>query len=301
MTTLPPGRPSASAAPPSGALSCPTCRGSARSRPEAGRAPPGAPALQGGRRFLAGRHAHRSRRGSSRAPRPLAAMRAGRRRRLPTVRPSTGARSRACCRARSRRDRPGRRRALPRSGARGRGGRRSAARGTPRAPGGAHRRRATTARGSRAPHRSLCRIDTRFDRVDDRGVSRAAAEMAGEHVHDLRAGRLSTREEVGGRDQDSRGAEAALERVVAPKGLLQRGQRTAGGERLDGVDAAPVGLHGEDAAATYRDAVQEDRACATDAVLAADVRPGQPQAVAEEVGQQEPRLDGLASPSGRSR
>ena len=66
------------------------------------------------------------------------------------------------------------------------------------------------------------------------------------------------------------------------------------GERLDGVDAAPVRLHGEEAAAAHRDAVQEDRARAADAVLAADVRAGEPQAVAEEVGQQEPRLDGLA-------
>ena len=81
---------------------------------------------------------------------------------------------------------------------------------------------------------------------------------------------------------------------MAPEGLLQRGQRTAAGERLDRVDAAPVRLHGEEAAAAHGDPVQEDRARAADAVLAADVRPGEPQTVAEEVGQQEPRLDGLA-------
>ena len=55
-----------------------------------------------------------------------------------------------------------------------------------------------------------------------------------------------------------------------------------------------VRLHGEEAAAADGDPVQEDRARAADAVLAADVRPGEPQAVAEEVGQQEPRLDSLA-------
>ena len=86
----------------------------------------------------------------------------------------------------------------------------------------------------------------------------------------------------------------ALQRVVAPKRFLERGQRTGAGKRLDRIDTAPVRLHGEEAAAAHGDPVQEDRARAADAVLAADVRAGEPQAVAEEVGQQEPRLDGLA-------
>ena len=41
----------------------------------------------------------------------------------------------------------------------------------------------------------------------------------------------------------------------------------------------------------HRDAVEPDGACAADAVLAADVRAGEAEAVAEEVGQEQPRLD----------
>ena len=55
------------------------------------------------------------------------------------------------------------------------------------------------------------------------------------------------------------------------------------------VDA--VGLDGEQAAAADRDAVEADRARAADAVLAADVRAGEAEAMPEEVGQEQPRLD----------
>ena len=135
-----------------------------------------------------------------------------------------------------------------------------------------------------------------LDRVDDRRVARAAAEVPGEHVDDLLAGRAAAREEVVGRDQDPGRAEAALERVVALERLLERRQRRRPGERLDRLDRRPVDLHGEEAAAAHRDAVEADGARAADAVLAADVRAGQPEAVAEEVGQQQPRLDVLATP-----
>ena len=57
--------------------------------------------------------------------------------------------------------------------------------------------------------------------------------------------------------------------------------------------ARPVGLHGEQAARAHRDAVEPHRARAADAVLAADVGAGEAEAVAEEVGQEQPRLDVL--------
>ena len=55
-----------------------------------------------------------------------------------------------------------------------------------------------------------------------------------------------------------------------------------------------VGLHREHQAGAHRLAVEEDRAGAADAVLAADVRAGQAELVAQEVAQQQARLD-LAS------
>ena len=70
-------------------------------------------------------------------------------------------------------------------------------------------------------------------------------------------------------------------------------------ERLDGRHRGPVGLHGEQAAAAHRDAVEEHRARAADAVLAADVRAGQAQPVAKEVGEEQSRLDRALARIGR--
>ena len=109
----------------------------------------------------------------------------------------------------------------------------------------------------------------------------------------VRAGR------VGG-DQDPGRAEAALERVVLPEGLLQRVELAVAREpprRSRTVGA--VDLRGEQEARAHGDAVQAHRAGAADAVLAADVRPGQPDRVAQEVGQQRaaaPPPRGLAVP-----
>ena len=83
------------------------------------------------------------------------------------------------------------------------------------------------------------------------------------------------------------------------EGLLQRRQRRLAREGLDRLDLGAVRLDGEQAARAHRDAVEPDGAGAADAVLAADVRAGQPEAVAEEVGEQEPRLDGLAHAGAR--
>ena len=53
---------------------------------------------------------------------------------------------------------------------------------------------------------------------------------------------------------------------------------------------APVGLHGERQAGARGDAVDLDRAGAADAVLAADMRAGRAQLMAQEIGQQHARL-----------
>ena len=52
------------------------------------------------------------------------------------------------------------------------------------------------------------------------------------------------------------------------------------------VTDAPVDLDGEQQAGAHRLAVHQHRARAADAVLAADVRAGQPEVVAQRVGQQ---------------
>ena len=99
--------------------------------------------------------------------------------------------------------------------------------------------------------------------------------------------RAAALEQVGGGEQDPRRAEAALEGVVRAERLLQRAPL----EPLDGLDLGAVGLHGEQQAGADGDAVEPDGAGAADAVLAADVRAGQPERVAQEVGEQQARLD----------
>ncbi len=79
----------------------------------------------------------------------------------------------------------------------------------------------------------------------------------------------------------------ALERV------LERRERRIIRERLHRLHARAVGLHGEQAAAAHRDAVEPHGAGAADAVLAADMGSGEPEPVSEEVGEEKTRLDVL--------
>ena len=78
---------------------------------------------------------------------------------------------------------------------------------------------------------------------------------------------------------------------------LQRIQLAVGrGQALDGLDVVAVGLHREHDARPRRLAVEEDRARAADAVLAPDVRAGQAEILAEEIAEQQARLDLAAVP-----
>ena len=81
-------------------------------------------------------------------------------------------------------------------------------------------------------------------------------------------------------------AEAALQAVVLPEGLLQRMQHAVLHQALDRRDLGAVGLHREHQARAGRLAVDQHRARPADAVLAADVRAGEPQVLAQEVDQQ---------------
>ena len=134
------------------------------------------------------------------------------------------------------------------------------------------------------------------DRVDDRLVAGAPAQMAGEEVGDLGAARrLFAVEQVGRGHQDPGRAEAALERVRLAKGGLQRRQLAAAREPLDRLELGSVDLHGEEEARAHGDAVEPHGARAADAVLATHVSPGEAERVPDEVGEQEPRLDRLTA------
>ena len=86
-------------------------------------------------------------------------------------------------------------------------------------------------------------------------------------------------------------AVAALQAVLLVEALLDRIELAVLLEPLDGHDLAAVGLHGEDRAGLDRDAVEQDRAGAAVRRVAADVRAGQPQVLAQEMDEEEARLD----------
>ena len=142
------------------------------------------------------------------------------------------------------------------------------------------------------------------DRVDDRRVAGAAAEVAGQLRAHLLLGRrgILLEEEPRGH-QDPRCAEAALKPEVLVEGLLERVELGAVRERLDRLDLRPVRLHREREARPRRASVEQDRAGAADAVLAPDVRAVEVQLVADEVGEQQARLDQplVADPVDRDR
>ena len=111
---------------------------------------------------------------------------------------------------------------------------------------------------------------------------------------DLLAGRHGlARQQFGRRDQHARRAVAALQRVALAERRLQVGDLAAVGYALDRLDRAAVGLHRERQARPHDLAVDAHRARPAHAVLAADMRAGEPHLIAQEVRQMRARLDGL--------
>src|SRR4029077_13436041 len=74
--------------------------------------------------------------------------------------------------------------------------------------------------------------------------------------------------------QKARCAEAALQAMIIHEGLLHRVEFVAIGKPFDGTDFSSIRLYGKHQAGAYGFAVDDDRACAADPVLAANVRAG---------------------------
>src|SRR5213596_230970 len=94
------------------------------------------------------------------------------------------------------------------------------------------------------------------------------------------------------RHEDARRAEAALQPVSLAERGLKRMQRVARAvsKALHGLDFVTVRLDGEHEAGADRLAVQQDGAGPAHPVLTSDVRSGEAQLVAQEVGEEQPRL-----------
>src|SRR5436189_1402190 len=154
--------------------------------------------------------------------------------------------------------------------------------------------RASSLRRTRLPTSRGWGATGQLHRVDDVLVARAATQVPAQRVADLRiAGGCVVAQERDERHEDAGGAEAALQRVRLAESRLQRVElvRAARREALDGRQLSAVRLHREHQAGAHRLAVEQHGAGAAHAVLAADVGAGEPQVLAEEVAQEEPRLD----------
>ena len=124
------------------------------------------------------------------------------------------------------------------------------------------------------------------DRLEDRRVAGAPAQHAAEAVEHLGVGRgRGSRDEVVGRHQHPRRARAALRAAAREEGGLERGEAVGRAQALDRLDAPALRLAGGDEARAHLLAVEPDRARAAVAGVAADLGPGEPEVLAQDVDQ----------------
>ena len=102
---------------------------------------------------------------------------------------------------------------------------------------------------------------------------------------------LAARDELVGGQQHAGRAEAALRGVARDELALQFGKLAAVGHAFDGVDGLAGNLRRQRQAAARRAAVDQHRAGAANAVLAAEMRAGQLQLLPQEIRQMLARLD----------
>src|SRR6516162_8131703 len=129
-------------------------------------------------------------------------------------------------------------------------------------------------------------------RLDDVLVAGAAAQVAGQRPAHVFLGGVGVlvEQRLGGHHH-ARGAEPALQAVLLLEALLQRVQLAGGGQALDGADLVPVGLDGQHGARLHRAPVDQHGARAAVGGVASHVGAGQAEPAADQVGQQQPRLD----------
>src|SRR5882724_13434816 len=121
-----------------------------------------------------------------------------------------------------------------------------------------------------------------LDRIQDLRVARAPAEIPGQGVLDLVAGRDGDFHEEGLRgEEDARRAVPALGRPQLREGLLQRVKPAVFGHALHRLDLASLTLHGQRQAGQHGIAVHQHGARAALAQLAAVLGAGEVQLLAE--------------------
>src|ERR1700682_5517651 len=137
-----------------------------------------------------------------------------------------------------------------------------------------------------------------LDGLDDVLVAGAPAKVALERLTDLLLARRGVLvQEADDRHDHPGRTEAALQSVLLVERLLNRMELTVSGETLDRGDLGTVGLDTENGARLDRLAVDHDRARAAGRRVAADIRPGQAQAVSQNIDEELARLEGALAAS----
>src|SRR5262249_679241 len=153
--------------------------------------------------------------------------------------------------------------------------------------------RARAGAGAASPDRPSAPASRRPNRVHDEMIAGTAAEIAGNCLADLGVARRLLLVEQGlGRQQEPGRTEPALQPVVLAERLLDGVESLAVGQAFHRHQRAAIELEREEQAASDRLTVEQHRAGAAHAVLAADVGAGEVEVVAEKIGQRRPGLDG---------
>src|SRR6267142_567386 len=131
-----------------------------------------------------------------------------------------------------------------------------------------------------------------LDGFDDVRIARAAAEVAADCLSDVRlAGLLVARQQRAAGHHHPRRAVPALQPVLVPERFLDGVELAVLLQALHGADLRAVRLDREHRARLHRLDVEQHGAGAAVRGVAADVRPGQAQVLAQEVDEQQPGLD----------
>ena len=146
------------------------------------------------------------------------------------------------------------------------------------------------ARGARADRLIARRSGKLLRRLDDLHVAGAAAEVARQGDADgLASGMRLARKQRGERDDESGCAEAALDGARLDEGALHVGEVVVAGDPFDGRHRPLADVGGERQAGAGELAVQQHRAGAADAMIAAALGAGQAELGAQHLEQRRRR------------
>ena len=136
------------------------------------------------------------------------------------------------------------------------------------------------------------RCDHASDSLDDANVAGATAQVAAKTQPDAPlVGLPQAQDQVTSGDKHSRRAESALQGVFAIESRAQLDRDLVVVETLDGGDFGAAAGAGQGDAWADRLAIDEERARPANPMLASQVRSGEVQVLAQEVGEMPARLD----------